>query len=140
MTNRQIYLAAAIAAGRDFAPFYEVAAKAIADVGGSLLTPQVLRPDDVDANLDAAVIYARDVADLARADAVVAEVSVPSLGVGFELSCAVRHGHPILALCHAERASRLSALVVGCPSIHLTVYRDEIDIKNSIYSFLDSRV
>ncbi|MGH8795200.1 MAG: nucleoside 2-deoxyribosyltransferase [Stackebrandtia sp.] len=137
MSRKRIYLAAAIAAGRDFAGAYEMIAKVIADEDGLLLTPQVLHPEETDGHLDDAAIYARDVADLATADALVAEVSVPSLGVGFEISRAVNLGHPILALCSGTRSSRLSSMVAGCPDLSLAIYHDRGELELAVRTFME---
>lgn len=58
-------------------------------------------------------IYERDMALLRRADAVVAECSTPSLGVGYELGSADAMGLPVYILYRPGESRRLSAMVSG---------------------------
>jgi hypothetical protein len=52
---------------------------------------------------------------------VIAEVTVPSLGVGYELGIAESLGLPILAL-HRLEEKRVSAMVTGNPRIQVERY------------------
>lgn len=63
-------------------------------------------------------IHDRDLNWLLSADAVVAEVSNVSLGVGYEIGRAVEHNKKILCL-RKKSGKRLSAMISGC--IDLTV-------------------
>ena len=58
-------------------------------------------------------IYERDVKWLAEADFVVAEVTQPSLGVGYELGFAEAHGKPTLCLFRPASGRSLSAMIRG---------------------------
>jgi 2'-deoxynucleoside 5'-phosphate N-hydrolase len=58
-------------------------------------------------------IYDRDMAWIRDADAVVAEVSTPSLGVGYEIAVAETLGKPILCLWRNDPSKRLSAMISG---------------------------
>jgi hypothetical protein len=94
---------------------YRVLAGAVASehvgAGGETLHP----PD----------ICARDLGWLDEADLVVAEVSVPSLGVGYEIAYATRVRRiPVLALYRSEFTTRCSAMVAGDPAVELLEYED----------------
>ena len=65
-------------------------------------------------------VYDRDVLAVAVSDAVVAEVSVPSLGIGMELMVAVSKGMPIA--CLHEKGRTVSWMVLGAPGVHLVPY------------------
>ncbi len=86
----KIYFAGAIRGGRDDAKLY---GEIIAYLGskGRVLTEHVgdkhIDSTGEKGGLDA-VIYQRDIKWLQSADAVVAEVTTPSLGVGYELGIA----------------------------------------------------
>lgn len=73
-----------------------------------------------DAELSDAQLAARDLAWLAGCEAVVAEVSTPSHGVGIEIMAASAAALPILAL--ARRGARVSRLLAGLPGLRLVRY------------------
>lgn len=82
-------------------------------------------------------IYNRDMDWLRSSHCVVAEVSAPSHGAGFEISYALFvMGIPVLAL-HCNLGNRLSAMLEGCDSPNLTVihYSDKEDIKPHLIDF-----
>jgi nucleoside 2-deoxyribosyltransferase len=55
-------------------------------------------------------------------DLVVAEVSVPSLGVGYELGWATALSKPVLCLHRTISGRPLSAMIAGSPGIQTAVY------------------
>lgn len=63
--------------------------------------------------LPADQIYNRDVTMIQDADVVIAEVSNPSLGVGYELAYAENLKRPILCLYNSDSDKSLSAMVLG---------------------------
>ena len=67
-------------------------------------------------------IYDRDMKWLAACDAVVAEVSQPSLGVGYELGRAAALAKPILCLYRPKPERPLSAMINGCDQIETIAY------------------
>lgn len=67
-------------------------------------------------------IYERDMALLRRADAVVAECSTPSLGVGYELGSADALGLPVYILYRPGESRRLSAMIGGNSRFTLLPY------------------
>lgn len=76
-------------------------------------------------DLAAAEIFARDLGWIDEADLVVAEVSTPSHGVGYEIAYA-RHVRkiPVIALFRPGRTRRCSAMIAGDPLIELIEYTD----------------
>jgi len=71
-------------------------------------------------NLTDAEIYERDIAAIERSDVLLAEVSSPSTGVGFEVAHALSVGIPVV--CVHEEGAKLSAMIAGCPRVHLYAY------------------
>ena len=63
---------------------------------------------------------------LAECDLVIAEVSLPSLGVGVEAATAQHLGKPIICLCRADVA--LSAMIKGNPGLRVLRYQDESEL------------
>lgn len=75
-------------------------------------------------------IWARDVRwleEIAAADgAIVAEVTIPSLGVGYELALARwRFGIPVVAMHRPGPGRRCSAMIAGDPEIQIVPYGEE---------------
>ncbi len=70
-------------------------------------------------------IFDRDLRWLDQADLLVAEVSVPSLGVGYEIAYArYRRGIPVLCLWRPGVSKRCSAMISGDPEIELIRYEE----------------
>ena len=83
-------------------------------------------------------IYLRDMEWLKNAHCVVAEVSAPSLGAGFEISYALFvMAVPVLAF-HSMQGRRLSAMIEGCDLDNLkVVHYDRIEeIEHTLSGFL----
>lgn len=71
-------------------------------------------------------IYERDKGWLDQADCMVAEVSAPSLGAGYEIAYALHvRGIPVLGL-HHRAVKRISAMISGntSPLIHIKSYEN----------------
>ena len=83
-------------------------------------------------------VYERDVAWLRGSDCLVAEVSTPSLGVGYEICYALTQGKPVL--CLHRREEPLSKMILGCtePGITVRDYGDEQEAFALLDAFLQS--
>ena len=81
-------------------------------------------------------IYDRDIAWLSLADVVIAEVSTPSLGVGYELGVAEALKKPILCLYRQEGKKQLSAMINGNKNFLCQNYIDFSTAKSIINSFI----
>lgn len=80
-------------------------------------------------------IYERDVQWLRSADMLVAEVSIPSLGVGYEIGIAEGLGKEILCLYFTEAPDRLSAMIEGNENISIKKYDDIEEVLEFIDDF-----
>lgn len=74
-----------------------------------------------DAHLSNAELARRDIAWLEASDALVAEVTTPSHGVGVEVALAVSLGLPCLLLHRADRT--VSRLLLGLDGVRSSAYR-----------------
>lgn len=72
-------------------------------------------------------ICQRDLTWLRGSDLVVAEVTVASLGVGYEIASAVSHKIPVIALFRPDQGIQLSAMVRGSEGV-VTVDYTDIDV------------
>ncbi len=83
-------------------------------------------------------IYQRDMNWLKESDIVIAEVTTPSLGVGWEIGQAVNMGKKILCLYRGSHTLRLSAWVLGCPNLTLKTYLTIPEAQDIIKQFIHS--
>jgi nucleoside 2-deoxyribosyltransferase len=67
-------------------------------------------------------IYNRDMSWLQEAEVVIAEVSTPSLGVGYEIGKAEEMGKKILCLYRNQNGKRLSAIISGNKNVRVVEY------------------
>lgn len=108
-----IYFACSITGGRDDVMVYQSIVKALLEDGhevptASLADTGVVYLEDV---VDAVDVYTRDVEWINGSDVLVAEVSTPSHGVGYEISHALRLGKPVLC-CYREGV-KVSKMILG---------------------------
>ena len=82
-------------------------------------------------------IYEKDMTWLREAGVVVAEVTTPSLGVGYELGQAEAMQKPVLLLYMAsEEGKRLSAMLSGNKYMEVCVYTEVDEALKAVDSFL----
>ncbi|CAI9532062.1 unnamed protein product [Staurois parvus] len=93
--------------------------------GGTLVTPcGGCSPGEDAFEKGDKFIHDRDVKWLQQADVVVAEVTQPSLGVGYELGRAVAMNKKILCLFRPSSGRVLSAMIRGAHDGHSVLVRD----------------
>jgi len=120
-----IYFSGAISGGREDVALYGEIVEALL-AGGYRVLAGAVASETVGAHgeaLDAEAIFARDMEWLRDADLIVAEVSKPSLGVGYEVAVA-RYLYEIPAIClwRPAHARRCSAMIAGDPGIDFLEY------------------
>lgn len=84
-------------------------------------------------------IYKRDIRWIDGSELLIAEISAPSLGVGFEIAYALFEKKlPVLALVNKEAGS-VSAMISGCSSELLSIekYRDTQDMREIMVNYID---
>lgn len=86
----------------------------------------------------AAFIHERDMSWLLASDAIVAEVTTPSLGVGYEISQAVENNKKVLCLFRPQSGRKLSAMIAGAPQIINREYSTIEEAKQAIDKFLSN--
>ena len=134
----KIYFAGAIRGGREDAEFYfniihyleKFGVVLTEHVGNTELSEkgEISRTDND--------IFQRDLNWLQSADVVVAEVSTPSLGVGYELGIAEKLKIPVLCLYRPIKGKRLSAMINGNEKFQCQAYQGFDEAKTHINNFL----
>jgi nucleoside 2-deoxyribosyltransferase len=119
-----IYFACSITGGRDDQAVYKQIVDALLDddhhVPTALLAaPEVMRLEGI---VDPVEVYQRDVHWIETCDLLVAEVSTPSHGVGYEIGYALGLGKQVL--CLHRRAAKVSKMISGNrdPNLEVLAY------------------
>lgn len=126
-----IFFTAAISGGRAHQPEYAqlvhmlenygtVYSRHIKDEGLSQYGETAEKPSN---------ILAREKDALEQCEIIVAEVTTPSLGVGYLLASASSMNKKILALFQADDTMKLSAIIKGDPRIQVRTYQTSADIQ-----------
>jgi nucleoside 2-deoxyribosyltransferase len=134
----KIYFAGSIRGGREHAQLYRELITVLTRLG-TVLTEHVGDPlSAAGETRDDRAIYERDMRWLESADVMIAEVSTPSLGVGFEISRAVQMGKKILCLHRSGEGRRTSAMIAGCPGVTLIEYKTLDEAEEAMKRFVIS--
>lgn len=134
----KIYFACSITGGRNDAAIYAKLVEYLKGKG-EVLTEQVGCENliEEDSQNEDRHIHDRDLKQLKSADLVVAEITQPSLGVGYEIAQASILKKPILALFRANTGRKLSAMIAGCQEVTDLEYKNIDEAKKIIDYFID---
>ena len=116
-----IYFACSITGGRAYEAVYQSITRALLEDGIEVPTAHLAETGVVDEEkiVEPSAVYERDAGWMRSADALIAEVSVPSHGVGYEIGYALNLGKPVL--CLHEQGRAVSKMITGNPHPNLTV-------------------
>ena len=130
----KIYFAGAIRGGRDDKELYLKIINYLKEYG-EVLTEHIgdqsintLGENDNKDNF----IYKRDMGWLKECDFVIAEVTTPSLGVGYEIGRAIEFNKKVICLYRNTQDKRLSAMISGNKNLKIISYKDFEDLKEKI--------
>lgn len=139
----KVYFACAITGGRDYAHLYQAIVDAIKSNDGEVLS-ELFANQAIDKKKGASVkhgmgkqdIWEWDLNWVREADVVIAEVTQPSLGVGYEIAKAEEWDKPILALFYEPSGNRLSSMIEGSADTTTRYYTNEKEAAEHIKNFL----
>lgn len=119
----KIYFSGSIRGGRSDAKLYRQIIDYLQNFG-DVLTEHI-GSDDVGAEAGQTdrQIYEQDMAWLRNSDIVIAEVSTPSLGVGYEIGRAVAMNKKVVCLYRSEVSKSVSAMIKGSPNLECAEYK-----------------
>ncbi len=134
----KVFFSGSIRGGRELLPVYQHLCSFIVSKGHEVLTEHVADPmvEKVESAMTEQEIFARDMALLENSSCLIAEVTIPSIGVGYEICSAVKRDIPVMCLYRSE--SNISAMVLGNPHIFLQLYSRPEDLETTVASFLAS--
>ncbi len=122
-----IYFSGAITGGRGDVPHYRRFVSGLEAAGFRVLAGAVAAEHvgPTGETLDRHVIFTRDLGWLDACDLLVAEVTTPSHGVGYEIAYArYQRRIPVICLYRPAAAKRCSAMISGDPGVELIEYED----------------
>jgi 2'-deoxynucleoside 5'-phosphate N-hydrolase len=133
-----IYCAGPIKGDLTYQKFYKDIIEIVLELGHTPLSE--LNPDFKSTiPLTDKQIYSRDIKWIDRSNIMIAEVSGPSLGVGFEIAYAVfKKQIPVLGVAN-KKAVKVSSMILGCDSVLLNVkrYEDTGDLADIIQNYIN---
>jgi hypothetical protein len=136
----KIYFAGSIRSGRADVELYSEMINHLKNFG-EVFTEHVGRKDlalNGEDSLSDRSIHKRDLDWLTLSDAVVAEVSTPSLGVGYEIGRGLEMKKHILCVFRPQEGKMLSAMIAGCPDVTVKSYSSLEEVKSIIDDFFKS--
>ncbi len=134
-----IYFSGSITGGRRDQQVYAVMVEALLARGHEVPTAILSHPNvmDFEDEVTAEDVYTRDVNWVRGCDALVAEVSTPSHGVGYEIALALLLGKPVI--CCYQTGRRVSKMILGNdhPNLRLAPYDTPEHAAELVCRFLD---
>jgi hypothetical protein len=138
----KIYFSCSLTGGRNDEAVYGAIVDHMLSQGHEVLTAHLARPEvmALEQVVEPRQVYRRDLEWIEECDALVAEVSTPSHGVGYEIAYALERGKPVL--CCARRGARVSKMLTGndSPGLRLIVYDGQDEVRSVVDAFLGSEV
>jgi nucleoside 2-deoxyribosyltransferase len=132
----KIYFAGSIRGGRGDAQLYKQIIELLKEYG-EVLTEHIGHDSVTSAGsgVDPVHIFEQDTDWLREADVVVAEVTTPSLGVGYEIGLADSMEKRILCLYREKEDQHVSAMLLGNRNLSIAQYESIEDIANYLVDY-----
>jgi nucleoside 2-deoxyribosyltransferase len=134
----KIYFACSISGGRKDEKAYQYMVQVLIEMGIDVPSAHIAETgvEEVDAREEPRDIYNRDVNWIQESDLLVAEVSTPSHGVGYEIGYALDLNKPVL--CLYQKGIVVSKMISGNPHPLLTVveYQNMIHVEEILRTYL----
>lgn len=133
-----IYFSCSITGGRNEEIVYQAIVHALNEEGHTVPTAHLASPEvlSLEAVVDPVEVFERDIAWIDNAQAVIAEVSTPSHGVGYEIAYALNLGKPVL--CCYLQDKPVSKMITGNthPQLRVQAYQTPEEAAAIVKGFL----
>ncbi len=126
----KIYFARSINGDRGDTGIYEQIISLLGEHGEVLTEDTILGKD-----VEPSYVFERDGDWIRDADVVVAEVTIPSLGVGYEIGLAESLEKRILCIYREKEDERLSSMIAGNRNLSIAQYENISDLENIFTDF-----
>ena len=134
----KIFFAGWIRGGRQLIPTYQYIIRILKSRNFTVISEHVAAEglEKVEARMTEQEIYEKDANWIEESDRVVAEITVPSIGVGYEICHAVKHNKPVL--CVYQEGTKASAMVLGNSTGYVTAksYSNKNQLEEILLEFL----
>ena len=125
-----IYFSCSITGGRKDQAIYEMIVEHLVKSGHEVPTAHLSKAEVMEDErvVSPGDVYKRDVDWVDQCDLVIAEVSTPSHGVGYEIALALLQGKPVF--CCYKQGSTISKMILGntLPNLSIYAYASEKDL------------
>jgi len=133
-TPVKIYFSGSIRGGRSDAKLYRQIIDDLQNYGDVLTEHIGNESVDDEVGQTDRQIYEQDMEWLRESDIVIAEVSTPSLGVGYEIGRAVAMKKRVVCLYRSEVRDNVSAMIKGSSNLRCAEYKTVEEAKKLIQS------
>ena len=134
-----VYFSCSLTGGRQDQRIYGQIVDHLIALGHTVPTAHLASPDimKLERIEEPHQIYQRDIAWIRACDVLIAEVSTPSHGVGYEVAFALGLGKPVLC-CYRDGAA-VSKMITGndSPGMVVRAYRAESEVLKLVDDFLE---
>ena len=134
----KVFLSGSIRGGRQMLSTYQHICNFLKNSGADVLSWHVADPEleGKESKMSEQQIYDRDIGQLKESDCLIAEVTVPSIGVGYEICRGLGMGLPVL--CVHEKGANVSAMLLGNSDRNMIVeeYTDDEHLEKIISDFV----
>jgi nucleoside 2-deoxyribosyltransferase len=132
-----IYFSCSITGGRNDQPVYQSLVDFLLSEGHEVPTAHLSSADvmQLETTASADTVFQRDTAWVSGCDAIVAEVSTPSHGVGYEIALGIALGKPVL--CCYQEGKIVSKMLLGNPHVVLAPYANSDQAVQAVRDFLE---
>jgi len=134
----KIFFAGSIRGGRQLIPTYQYIIRFLKSRNFTVISEHVAAEglEKAEARMTEQEIYEKDANWIEESDRVVAEITVPSIGVGYEICHAVKHNKPVL--CVYQEGTKASAMVLGNSTGYVTAksYSNKNQLEEILLEFL----
>jgi len=132
----KIYFAGSIRGGRDDVKLYSKIIVYLKNYG-QVLTEHIGKSNlkEIGEKGSDREIHNRDMHWLNSSDVIIAEVTTPSLGVGYEIGRALEKSKPVFCLYRQNDEHELSAMISGSPNLDVKFYSNLDEAKRLIENY-----
>lgn len=132
-----IYFGASVRGGRQMEHLYPMIVNQLQDMGHHVISAMFAEQgisDEKGTNPEMTdeEIFERDVRWINEAEAMVAEITNPSIGVGREIQLALDRDIPVVALFNTEIGKKATTMVAGDKTITFINYGSVVDLREGL--------
>ncbi len=134
----KIYFSCSITGGRQDQDIYQTMIDLLISAGHEVPTAHLAGSNvmNLEQSISPQEVFIRDSDWVEECDALVAEVSTPSHGVGYEIALALSLKKPVL--CCYRKGKRISKMLIGnkLPGFQLLAYKTKDELRSGLGNYL----